>query len=63
MFHNSGGVTNLKKKIVFDVEESPADEDESGVGGLNRTPHMVKPLIITPMSFEYCVIFVMNLKP
>jgi len=38
MSHNSGGVTNLRKKFVSKFEESPLEDDEGGVGGLNRTP-------------------------
>jgi hypothetical protein len=45
MSHNNGGVTNLGKKIVSKFEKSPPNDDEGGVGGLNYTPCLVKPLI------------------
>jgi hypothetical protein len=45
MSHNSGGVTNLGKKSVSQSKESSLDYDECGVGGLNHTPRLVKPLI------------------
>ncbi len=63
MFHNSGGVTNLREKYVSKFEQSPKDDDEGGVGGLNCTPCLVKPLVIVSLSFELCVTSVMNLKP
>jgi hypothetical protein len=63
MSHNNGGVTNLGKKVVSKSKESPLDDDEGGVGGLNHTPHMVKPLIIVSPSLESCVTSMMNPKP
>ncbi len=33
MSHNSGGVTNLKEKIVSKRKEFPPYDDEGGVGG------------------------------
>jgi len=45
MSHNSDGVINLGEKIVSKFEESPPNYDESGVGGLNYTLHLVKPLV------------------
>ncbi len=62
MFHNSGRVTNLREKYVSKFEQSPKDDDEGGVGGLNHTPHLVKPLVIVSLSLESHVTFVMNLK-
>jgi hypothetical protein len=38
MFHNNGGVTNLKENFVFEFEDSLVDDDEGGVDGLNCTP-------------------------
>jgi hypothetical protein len=63
MSHNSGGVTNLGKKFVSKFEESPLEDDEGGVGGLNRTLHLVKSLVTVSLSLESCVISMMNLKP
>jgi len=60
MYHNNGGVTNLGKKSISKSKESPPDDDESGVGGLNRTLHLVKPLIIMSLSFESYVTSMMN---
>jgi hypothetical protein len=37
MSHNSGGGTNLGKKIVLEFE-SLTNDDEGSVGGLNCTP-------------------------
>jgi hypothetical protein len=45
MSHNSGGVTNLKETLVSKSKESPLDDDEGGVGGLNYTPRLMKPLV------------------
>jgi hypothetical protein len=45
MSHNSGGVTNLGKKNISKFEESPPNDDEGGVGGLNYTHRLLKPLI------------------
>ncbi len=63
MSHNSDGVTNLGEIFVSKFEESPLDDDEDGVGGLNCTPHLVNPLITTSLSFESCVTSMMNPKP
>jgi hypothetical protein len=41
-------------------EESPLDDDEGGVGGMNCTLCLVKPLIKMSMPFESCVTSVMN---
>jgi len=62
MFHNNGGVTNLREKSIFESKKNLAYDDESGVGGLNRTPHLMKPLVLVSLSLEFCVTFVMNLK-
>jgi hypothetical protein len=45
MSHNSGGVTNLGEIIFSKFEESPPNDDEGGVGDLNCTPHLMKPLV------------------
>ncbi len=63
MSHNSGGVTNLGEKFVLESEQSPPNDNEGGVGGLNHTPRLMKPLVTMSMSFESCVTSVMNLKP
>ncbi len=63
MSHNSGKVTNLGEKSMSKPKESPPYDDESSVGGWNRTPYLVKPLVIVSLSFESCVTFVMNPKP
>jgi hypothetical protein len=63
MYYNNGGVTNLREKSILEYEESPVDDDEGGVGGLNCTPCLVKPLVIMSLSFESHVTSVMNLKP
>ncbi len=63
MSHNSGGLTNLGEKSILEFEESPPNDDEGGVGGLNHTPHLVKPLITIFVSLESCVISMMNHKP
>ncbi len=60
MSHNSGGVTNLWKKYVSKFEESPPDDDGGGVGCLNCTPRLVKPLITVTLSFESYVTYMMN---
>jgi len=62
MFHNNGGVINCREKYVSKFEQSPIDDDEGGVGGLNHTPHLVKPLVIMSLSLESHVTFVMNIS-
>jgi hypothetical protein len=39
-------MTNFGEKIVLKSKESPPNDDEGGVCGLNSTPCLVKPLII-----------------
>ncbi len=65
MSPNNGVVTNFRGELIFEYEDSPLDEDDGGVGGFNRTPHLVKPLVLLKVSFilESCVIFVMNITP
>ncbi len=63
MSHNNGEMTNLGGKYVSKFEQSPPNDDEGGVGGLNHTPHLMKPLVTMSMFFESCVICVMNPKP
>jgi hypothetical protein len=63
MTHNSGGVINLGEIFVSKSEKSPPNDYEGGVGGLNYTLHLVKPLIIMSLSLESCVTSVMNPKP
>jgi hypothetical protein len=62
MYHNSGEVTSFGKKIVSKSKKSPPYDDEGGVGGLNGTPCLVKPLTLS-LSLESCVTYMMNLKP
>ncbi len=54
MSHNSGGLTNLGKKC-FKIWKLPPNDDKGGVGGLNCTPCLVKPLVT--------VIFSLSLDP
>ncbi len=63
MSHNNGGETNFGKIIIFKFEESPLDDDEGGVGRLNRTFRLMKPLVIMSLSLESCVTSMMNPKP
>jgi hypothetical protein len=63
MSHNSGGVTNLQEIFVFEYEESAPCDDEGGVGGLNYTSYLVKPLVIMSLSIESRVTSAMNPKP
>jgi hypothetical protein len=63
MSHNNGGVTNLGEIFVSEFKESPLDDGEGGVGGLNYTPRLVKPLMIVSLSLESCVTSMMNPKP
>jgi hypothetical protein len=55
MSHNNGGVTNFGEKIISKFEESPLDGDEGGVGGLNCTSRLMKPLVIVSLFLESCV--------
>jgi hypothetical protein len=48
MYHNNGGVTSLEKKYVSKSKESPLDDGEGGVGGLNHTLRLMKPLVTCP---------------
>ncbi len=57
------GRQTLEKKIILKFEESPLDNDEGGVGGLNRTSRLMKPLVIMSLSLESCVTSMMNPKP
>jgi hypothetical protein len=41
-------VTKLGEKFVSKSKEFPLDDDEGGVGGLNCTPCLVKPIITCP---------------
>ncbi len=61
--HNNGGVTTFGEKNISESKESPLDDDESGVGGLNRTPCLVKPLVIVSLSLKSCVTSMMNTNP
>jgi hypothetical protein len=63
MSHNNGGVTNFGEIFVSKSKESPLDDGEGGVGGLNYTPCLMKPLIKVSLSLESCVTSMMNPKP
>jgi hypothetical protein len=63
MSHNNGKVTNLGEKSMSKSKESPLNDDEVGVGGQNRIPYPMKPLVTVSLSFESCVTSMMNLKP
>jgi len=56
--HNNGVMTNFEGELIFEFEESspslpPKYNDECGVGGLNCTPCLVKPLVIVTL----CLVF------
>ncbi len=53
----------LDEIFVSKFEESPPDDDEGGLGGLNCTFCLVKPLVTMSLSLESCVTSVMNPKP
>jgi len=63
MSHNNGVVTNFKGELLFEYKDSSLSENDGGLGGLNHTPDLVKPLVFFKISFilESCVIFVMNI--
>jgi hypothetical protein len=46
MSHNNSGVIDLGENSILEFEDSPPNDDESGVGGLNHTPYLVKPLVM-----------------
>jgi len=52
MSHNSGVVIKLGGELGSKYEESPPNDDEGGVGGLNHTPCLMKPLVIMSMSLN-----------
>jgi hypothetical protein len=52
MSHNNGGVTNLGRKFVSKSKKSPPNDDEGGVGGLNLTLYLVKPLVLVSLSLK-----------
>jgi hypothetical protein len=56
------GWQTLEKKYVSKFKQSPINDDEGGVGGMNCAPHLVKPLVIVSLSLESWVTFVMNPK-
>jgi hypothetical protein len=63
--HSNGVVTNLRNKLVFESKDYPLDDDEGGVGGLNCTPHLVKPLVMVTIFpiLGCCSPSMVNLKP
>jgi len=65
MVHCNGVVTNLTNKLVYEYEDSSLDDDEGGVGGLNCTPHLVKPLVIVTIFriLGCCSPSMVNLSP
>jgi hypothetical protein len=46
MSNNNSAVIDLREKNVLEFENPPLDDDEGGVGGLNCTPCLVKPLVM-----------------
>jgi len=58
MSHNNGVVTTLGYH-VFEYEDTPSNNDEGGVGGLNCTPHLVKLLVIVTLFlvFKSCHLY------
>jgi len=51
MSHNSGGLTDLKEKC-FKIWKLFPNDDKGGVGGLNCTPCLVKPLVMVILSLS-----------
>jgi len=45
--HNNGVMNTFNDEPIF--EDSFLNDDEGGVGGLNHTPSLVKPLVIVTM--------------
>jgi hypothetical protein len=43
MSHNNDGVIDLVEEYISKSKNSPPNDDEGGVGGLNCTLHLVKP--------------------
>jgi hypothetical protein len=58
MFDNNEMVTNLANE--FEVEVCHPNEDVGGVGGLNYTPHLVKPLVFFTVTLilKPCIIII-----
>jgi hypothetical protein len=65
MSHNSSVITNFKGEHVFKFEDSPSNDDENGVDGLNHSPCLVKPLVtvILYLIFKSCAPSMMNSTP
>ncbi len=63
MSHNNGEMKNLGEKYVSKSKQSPINDDEGGVGGLNHTLRLMKPLVTMSMFFESCATSMMNPKP
>ncbi len=42
MPHNIGGVTNLEEKSISKFENTPPNDDEGGVGGMNLLTQFFK---------------------
>jgi hypothetical protein len=49
MSHNNGVVSTFGDELIFKYKDSPSCGDEGGVGDLNHTQHLVKPLMIITM--------------
>jgi len=63
MSHNSNVVIKFSGELGSKYKESPPNDDEGGVGGLNNTPYLMKPLVIMSLSLESYVTSMMNQKP
>jgi hypothetical protein len=50
MFDNNEVVTNLGNEFVFEFDVCHPNENVGGAGGLNYTPHLVKPLMFFTIS-------------
>lgn len=50
MFDNNEMVTNHGNEFVLEFEVCHPNEDVGDVGGLNYTPHLVKPLVFFTVS-------------
>lgn len=44
MLHDSSAMIKLDGELAFEFEESPRDENDGRMGGLNLTPHQVNQL-------------------
>jgi hypothetical protein len=65
MLHNSNAMIKLDGALVFEFEESPQNEIDGRVGGLNLTPHQVNQLVPFKMSLviKFCVTSMVTPNP